>query len=335
MKSILSSISKPSRYILAWVILFSCQYVLAERCEPQENNEYEKILCQLKQSGRGAGLPNIYQFRENSPLIQALLLKKTAERAGITVKIPERDNQETLRRQEELLVSSSSVQDAAKQAEGPRSLNSAVRTVAIIQQAPPAKAVDTSPEPTGENVKSAETENKTADLPVKSNVESTIMTGCSFQQLTIQCANGRYQLIGNKTNQQLPANALADDQKLSLPTYMGAADDTAALDDYLAKAYDRYLGGMTAIGLGASTMSYTKFANLYQYIVGQHLNFADRFETMYQFLKKDKAEIGVSTKLSIAEGFTLQSCNELENFIACDYQKINYVFTKTTSAGAP
>jgi len=154
MKLILSNTSKPSRYILAWVILFSCQHVLAERCEPQDNNEYEKILCQLKQSGRGAGLPNIYQFRENPPLIQALLLKKTAERAGITVKIPERDNQETLRRQEELLVSASAVQDTAKPQEGPRSLNSAVKTVEVIQQAPPVashsvatpiKVVDTSP----------------------------------------------------------------------------------------------------------------------------------------------------------------------------------------------
>jgi len=76
-------------------------------------------------------------------------------------------------------------------------------------------------------------------------------------------------------------------------------------------------------------MSYTKFVNLHNYIVGQHVDFVARFETMYEFLKKDKAAIGVSTKLTIAPGLTFEYCSQLENFIACDYQKNNYVFAKT------
>jgi len=375
MKSTLLNTSSMTRYFFLLVVLCASQNVLAERCEPQENNEYEKILCQLKQNGHGAGLPNIFQFRENPPLVQALLLKKPAERAGITVEIPERDNQETLRRQEDLLLAT----PAAATAE-PVHLNSAVTTVKIIQQAPapvvtqPVAVTPTSTEPVrlGSAVKTISVvqqapamsavppapalpavvattpvapEPAPATEPVLAGKEIAInkevfepqvmdksaaspLASCTLQQLTLGCAGGRYQLLGNKTNQQLPANALAEDHKLALPVYTGAADDTAAVDSYLAKAYDRYLAGMMEIGLGASTMSYTKFANLYHYIVEQHLDFSGRFETMYQFLKKDKAAIGVSTKLSVATGFTPQYCNELENFVACDYKGVNYVFTK-------
>jgi len=357
MKSILLNTSSMTRYLSAIVFLGCCNFlfcnnVLAERCEPQENNEYEKVLCQLKQNGHGAGLPNIFQFRENPPLVQALLLKKPAEHAGITIKIPERDNQETLRRQEDLLLAVPAAPTAA-----PVHLNSAVTTVKIILQAPaPVVLSPVIPQPVvapaaavekNETVKTGavsegvpavvKKENAVNDATEKQTVEKNIdnpLASCSLQQLTLQCASGRYQLLGNKTNQQLSADALAEDHKLELPVYTGATDDAVAIDNYLAKAYDRYLAGMMEIGLGASTMSYTKFANLYHYIVEQRLDFSGRFETMYQFLKKDKAAIGVSTKLSLATGFSPQYCSELENFVACDYQHINYVFTKVVVSEA-
>lgn len=322
MKSIPLDISRYAACLLLLGTFFSSLPAWAERCEPQENNEYEKIFCQLKRSGRGAALPNIYQFRENTPITQALLLKKPAERAGITIKIPERDDHETLQRQEDLLTA-----DAVAKSDGPRPLDRSVKTLAIVQQVPPVVA---QPEAPALIVAPADTaiEKTIVMQPGINTLAERAMEGCSLQQLALQCANGRYQLAGNKTNQQLPANALADDHKLALPVYQGAVDDTAAVDEYLTRAYSRYLDGMIEIGLGASTMSYVKFANLHKYITDQKLDFVGRFETMYQFLKKDKQTIGVSTRLGIAEGFTLQNCSSLEKIIACDYQKANYLFVK-------
>ena len=333
MKSIPLNTSRYTGYLLSLGILFCSQVVGAERCEPQDNNEYEKIFCQLKRSGKGADLPNIYQFRANTPLTQALLLKKPAARAGIIVKIPERDNQDTLQRQDELLTV-----DTAEKNQGPRPLDRTVKTVSIVQQAPsvaaPPKAPDLTDKPAAiEKLANAEQKKKTAPVTVEKVAAEKIQTdsalnGCTFQQLVIQCARARYQFVGNKNNQQLPDNALADDHKLGLPVYRGATDDGVAVDEYLKNAYSRYLTAMMEIGLGASTMSYGKFANLYKYITDQHLDFVARFETMYQFLKKDKQTICVSTKLNIADGFVLENCNVLENIVACDYQKTNYLFVK-------
>jgi hypothetical protein len=329
MKSILFNTFKYPGVLLFLGILLCSQPALAERCEPQENNEYEKIFCQLKRSGRGATLPNIYQFRENPPLTQALLLKKPAERAGIVVEIPERDNQETLRRQEDLLIA----ETAAQGEEGPRPLDRSVRTVAVVQQAPVVAAPAEPPAPVATTSateiaveKNMDSEPETVAPPVAAVTNP--LEGCSLQQWTVECAHGRYQLVGNKTNQQLPADALSADHKLGLPVYSGAVDDNAALEEYLTRAYSRYLAGMLEIGLGGSTMSYGKFVNLHKYITDQRLDFAGRFETMYQFLKKDKQSIGVSTKLTVAEGLVVQDCSSLDDLIVCDYQKANYIFAK-------
>lgn len=337
MKSIPSTTSRSGVFLLSLGLFFFSQTAAAENCEPQAGNEYEKIFCQLKRSGRGVGLPNIYQFRENPPITQALLLKKPAERAGIVVKIPERNDQETLRRQEDLLMAA-----PGSQSEGPRPLTKSVQTVEIIQQAPlpvvqPAKVQAVVAEVVDQKVVAvapvAVTTEVVADVvaltePDKSQPAESGLDTCVLKQLAFECTDGRYPLIGNKTNQQLLADALSEDHKLALPVYSGARDDAAALDAYLASAYSRYLSGMMEIGLGASTMSYGKFVNLHSYIIEQKLDFVGRFETMYEYLKKDKQTIGVSTKLNVAAGLTTQSCSTLDNIIVCDYQKTNYIFVK-------
>jgi hypothetical protein len=312
---------------------------LADRCDPAPGNEYEKILCDLKRSGKGAGLPDLYQFRQNSPTIQALMLKQVAEREGITIKLPEHGNEETLRRQDDLLMAS------GEKGKDALPLSSAVKTIAIIQQAPvaavatkaTAAAIISTPAVAAPKAPALPA---TASVPVNgtslpTTVAPTVTTAlqdCSLEKLSFQCADGRYQLVGNKTNQQLPDNALSDGHKLGLPVYKGSPDDAVALNHYLAAAYDRYLAGMVDIGLGASTMSYTKFVNLYDYITGQHLDFNTRFETMYEYLKQDKASMGVNIQLTLAEGLTTQSCSQLDHFIACDYAHTNYVFAKQAMA---
>src|SRR5690606_22003974 len=88
--------------IIFWAVFGAVMQ--AEACEPASGNEYEKVFCQLKRSGRGEELPSIHDFRKNPPLMQALLLKKPAERAGIPLRIPERGNAETVDRQADLLL---------------------------------------------------------------------------------------------------------------------------------------------------------------------------------------------------------------------------------------
>lgn len=277
-----------------------------EPCVPAADSEYEKILCDLKRSGRGSTLPSLREFRKNPPLTQAFLLKKPAARAGISIRMPERSAEETLSRQEALLV--------ALEAEAVVTKPVIIDKVApvVVAVAPPVLSTPSAPAPIAVLVP--------APVPAR--------PVCERQALALLCQGERYALVGNKTNQQLDPSALSEQNTLGMPVYQGDPADTLALQRYLQQAYRHYLDGMLRIGLGAQTMSYTKFANLYDYMTGQRLDFAGRFETMYHFLKADKLAIGVSTRLAIADGFDPATCRPFENLVACNYQKDNYLFVR-------
>lgn len=261
----------------------------AEACEPLPGNEYEKVFCQLKRSGRGEELPSIYDFRKNPPLMQALLLKKPAERAGIPLRIPERGNADTVDRQADLLLASTVKPAAVKKVVSPPVASKTLRDV-LIEFKPVADPV----------------------------------AGCVLTDFELSCDHGRYQLVTNQANQYLPEGALSENNHLGLPLNAGQGRDA-----YLQQAYSRYLDGMIHIGLGASTLSYTKFVNLYDHITGQKLDFPARFETMYHFLKEDKSKIGVTTKPMIAKGFTTQYCSDVRpELLACEHGRDNHLFIK-------
>jgi len=291
--------SNPARFFL--IIFFSvfggAMQVIA--CQPAPGNEYEKVYCQLKRSGRGEGLPTIHDFRKNTPLMQALLLKKPAERAGIPLRIPERGNAETVDRQADLL------------------LASAIKPVlqSSIEQKPVTVKAIVSPKVVDSYAQTAASESKLALDP---------LAGCVLRGFELDCKIGRYRLITNQANQSLSEGALSEENRLNLPVNSGQDRDA-----YLQQAYGRYLDGMISIGLGASTMSYTKFVHLYDHITAEKLNFAGRFETMYHFLKQDKSSIGVTTKPMIAQGFTTQFCSDVRpELLACEYGSDNHLFLK-------
>lgn len=47
------------------------------------STDYERLYCHLVSKGQGAGLPAFEDFRRNTPRVQALLLKRPAQRAGL------------------------------------------------------------------------------------------------------------------------------------------------------------------------------------------------------------------------------------------------------------
>lgn len=154
------------------------------------------------------------------------------------------------------------------------------------------------------------------------NAESKNSLSCELLANQILCANQVFKLIGNKANHRLAKNALSIDNKMDLPTYQGGV-----LIHYLAQAYTQYIGKMCDIGLCGVTMTYGKFAYLYQDLHTKGLDFSQRFEIMYGFLKKDKANMGVSESSSAPKGLSLQDCSPLGDArYICDYQGRNYIF---------
>lgn len=145
---------------------------------------------------------------------------------------------------------------------------------------------------------------------------------CELVDNQLKCPTGNYILIGNKANHRLSASALSAANKMALSSYNGGA-----LSQYLANTYHQYIVKMDEIGLGGVTMTYRKFAYLYQDLQSKGLDFSQRFETMYGFLKKDKAAMGISESTRVPEGLNATLCSPLvERFYVCDLQGRNYIF---------
>ncbi|MDO8343191.1 MAG: hypothetical protein Q7T48_08340 [Cellvibrio sp.] len=154
------------------------------------------------------------------------------------------------------------------------------------------------------------------------SIESKNSLGCELLANQIYCGNQKFKLVGNKANHRLANSALSIDNKMDLPTYQGGV-----LSHYLARAYTQYIDKMCDIGLCGVTMTYGKFAYLYQDLRTKGLDFSQRFEIMYGFLKKDKANMGVSESSSAPKGLSLHDCSTLGDArYICDYQGRNYIF---------
>jgi hypothetical protein len=148
--------------------------------------------------------------------------------------------------------------------------------------------------------------------------------GCIYRDDAIRCEDQVFHLTGNKANHRLHKDALSSDNKMVLPSYQ-----SGALNAYLTGAYHQYIAKMVEIGLGGVTMTYGKFAYLYQDLHTKGLDFPQRFEIMFGFLKKDKATMSVSESVSLSKDVDVSHCSSLgENFYVCDVQGRNYIFAQ-------
>lgn len=153
-------------------------------------------------------------------------------------------------------------------------------------------------------------------------------SSCSVSALLLQCAAGDYQLVRNQANNQLATGVLAADYRMNLPRYHGDVSEDAAVNAYLVDAYQHYLQKMIAIGLGGSTMRYGKFAYLFADLNSKGMDFSDRFEKMFGFLKKDKRRLNVPVISSIPGQLDLAQCFSLQQFLLCPLGQKNLVFTR-------
>lgn len=61
-------------------------------------------------------------------------------------------------------------------------------------------------------------------------------------------------------------------------------------------AYHRYIGKMLSVGLGGTTISYTKLSYTFRELYEDNGDFAARFEAMFGYLKKDKAALALKPR---------------------------------------
>lgn len=153
------------------------------------------------------------------------------------------------------------------------------------------------------------------------------LAGCEHRETQITCGKDQFKLVGNKNNKHLQPGALDVNNALDLPLFEGVMTDSNAVNRYLTAAYPHYINKMLMIGLGGATMSYGKFEYLFADLYQKGVNFNDRFETMYRFLKKDKQAIGVNESVSADRQMTIEDCGPLAyNLIACVRDGRNYLY---------
>lgn len=165
----------------------------------------------------------------------------------------------------------------------------------------------------------------------KSNVSVSLSSvnalgDCVRENNTIRCGERTFRLIGNKPNTQLASSVLAESNAMDLPPFAGNMGDEGAVNDYLTKSYGHYLRKMIDIGLGGATLSYGKFAYLFDDLNDKGVSFTGRFETMYRYLKKDKLSMNVPSNATAPADLSIEDCYKLDALLVCRVGMRNWLF---------
>lgn len=115
------------------------------------------------------------------------------------------------------------------------------------------------------------------------NLQST--QGCQLVSETISCGGQRFALQWNKPKNALQPEALAASNQLIFPP---EPKNSSVQSDYLLTCYALYVHKMLLLGLGNTTLNFSKFAAIYSAAKSEGFDFAARFERMYHFLKEER-----------------------------------------------
>lgn len=267
-------------------------------CTAQARTDLEKLFCRIKNTQEGRMLPSFSDFQKNSPKVQAALLKSPARRLNLTVP---------------------TVKSTAKSAQRSSRPNSSAQSPSSNQN---------STERNRSASRSRNSENS-GSSSISSSPSQNTLNGCRLVGDTIRCPDGTYRLSLNVANRFLRSGALSENNKMSMPAFAGDTNDSGAVKNYLFDAYVLYIEKMLEIGLGASTMSFTKFYYTFYDLQEKNQNFSDRFEKMFGFLKKDKATMAIQSSYTDAKPNALSECAALNaQIIVCDQKEINWVYHK-------
>lgn len=164
--------------------------------------------------------------------------------------------------------------------------------------------------------------------PQQAREQQAPAVDCRADGIRLTCADSRWQLVVNQPNDALPDGALAEDQRMALRPFQGDQSQGDVVNRYLLESYHHYLEKMMAIGLGGSTLSFGKFAYLFDDLAGKGVDFPERFEVMYKYLKSDKRRLNVPVRSALPSAFDPGKCFGLKNLLVCQAGRTNLVFSR-------
>jgi len=156
------------------------------------------------------------------------------------------------------------------------------------------------------------------------------LPGCRLEGQQMVCGAQPYVATGNIGNSSLESGVLEAANQLGIPSVVEAMGLGITEADYLMDAYRIYLEKMLGIGLSGATFSYAKFAYFFRDANERGINFAERLETMFHYLKQDKRRIGVVESLPDTSTVDMPRCHRVgRRIIVCPGGRKNLVFVAT------
>ena len=270
-------------------------------CLSQSRSELEEAFCNIQTKKPNNNLPSFNDFQNNPPDMQYLLLKSLARKLNIQLSKPTRPQPPK----------------AKQETKDQEVENQNIQEKAVVKLTPTIRS----------NIVSSE-EPKVQHTQPHNNPKK--MQHCKLDKLWIHCNEIHYKLVTNKTNTDLEKNALSESNKMNIRDR-----NTKELNDisnikYLSKTYPVYIHKMLSIGLGAGTMSFTKYASIYEASEKNQQNFSERMETMFGFLKTDKRGNAIQSRYDTLLPEKINWCMPLDDMlIVCDNIHKNWIYEIT------
>ncbi|WP_166165269.1 hypothetical protein [Pseudomaricurvus alcaniphilus] len=314
---------------LSWLAVFGLLLVCGSAradllCFSLAENYYEQVYCELQALGKSQGLPAWRDFRNNDEVTQALLLQRPARRAGIIIQPPRSGARAPAERAPTVAAGQrpSSPQQASQQ---DSQLGSQQDSQQFRQQPPQAPLPTAPPNPAAGSDTSAELGNR-----IDAGLDHGLH-GCSWQAAHIVCAGEVFRFAANRRNDALAAAALSEANSMDLPAFSGNIEDASEVQRYLEAAFVRYVHKMIEIGLAESTLSFAKFQYIFYDISARGVSFSRRFDTMYKYLKRDKARLQVAISQGPGASLKLAACQRRgATLVSCVVANKHYVFVTST-----
>ncbi|NHO67517.1 hypothetical protein G8770_18385 [Aestuariicella hydrocarbonica] len=149
---------------------------------------------------------------------------------------------------------------------------------------------------------------------------------CRLFADVIRCAGDEYRLVLNLPNHRLPKGSLSAANRLQLSP-IGVEAPPRQQDLY--GSYRHYIEKMLSIGLGGSTMSYSKFYYTWEESRAQRQNFVERLAQMFEYLKRDKQTLAVKSRYDHKLPAAISWCQPLSHDLwTCDNKHRNWVYRR-------
>ncbi len=160
----------------------------------------------------------------------------------------------------------------------------------------------------------------------KKNTSSTASIGdCDLRQNKIICPRQSYFLAINIPINRLAKETLAETNRLS---FRNQFPNESKLQ-YLSDVYPYYIEKMLTIGLGDSTVSFTKFNAIFEETEKQNEDFSIRFSKMYELLKNERRTMAIKTRYRNNFPDNISQCMQLnQRLVACDNIEQNWVYRR-------